>query len=116
MTGSIPGGISPPPPQGGGPNPAEAVGHDVVRTHVWVSGRVQGVWFRESCRRTAVHRHVTGWARNLADGRVEAVFEGQRADVDYLVAWCHDGSSRAVVTRVETRPERPEGLTKFDVG
>jgi acylphosphatase len=74
---------------------------------VWVSGRVQGVWFRESCREEAVRRGVTGWVRNLADGRVEAVFEGEPAAVDGVVAWCQGGPPRARVRNVERLDELP---------
>ncbi|HEV2310469.1 MAG TPA: acylphosphatase, partial [Acidimicrobiia bacterium] len=49
---------------------------DRVRRHLWISGRVQGVFFRDRCRQEALHRGVDGFARNLADGRVEAVLEG----------------------------------------
>jgi acylphosphatase len=76
---------------------------------------VQGVWFRESCRRTADHHGVAGWIRNLPDGRVEAVFEGGQEPVGYLVDWCREGSRRAVVTRVDVRAEMPEGLAHFEV-
>ena len=64
-----------------------------VRAHVYVSGRVQGVFFRYETRREAVKRNVKGWVRNLPDGRVEAVFEGEKEDVekeffDFLNNWC----------------------------
>jgi len=86
-----------------------------IRKRVIVSGRVQGVWFRESCRRTAEHHGVTGWVRNLPDGRVEAVFEGSPHDVDYLVAWCHEGSRNALVTAVDVRLETVQGEPTFAV-
>jgi acylphosphatase len=76
---------------------------------VWVSGRVQNVWFRDSCVREATARGVGGWVRNLADRRVEAVFEGPPDAVDAMVAWCHDGPPRASVTRIEVRDEVPTG-------
>lgn len=77
------------------------------RTHVWVSGRVQNVWFRDSCVREATARGVGGWVRNDADGRVEAVFEGPEDGVAAMVAWCGKGPPRARVTRVEVREEVP---------
>jgi acylphosphatase len=80
-----------------------------------VSGRVQGVWFRESCREEAIVRGVAGWVRNLADGRVEAVFEGDPAAVDALVAWCHDGPRRARVRDVERLDELPAAESGFAV-
>ena len=71
-----------------------------VRAHVYISGRVQGVVFRESTRREAEAHGVSGWVRNLPDARVEAMFEGEEADVQALVQWCHRGPSRARVDRV----------------
>jgi acylphosphatase len=87
----------------------------VVRKRVLISGAVQGVFFRDTCRRTAARYGVHGWIRNLPDGRVEAVFEGADEPVDRLVAWAHQGPSGAVVTDVEVRTERPEGLTTFTI-
>jgi acylphosphatase len=86
-----------------------------VRRHVLVSGRVQGVWFRESCRRTAARRDVRGFVRNLEDGRVEAVFEGPPELVEELVEWCRHGSSSAVVEGIEITEEPVEGLVDFVV-
>ncbi|HVC24331.1 MAG TPA: acylphosphatase [Acidimicrobiales bacterium] len=86
-----------------------------VRRHVWVRGRVQGVWFRESCRRVAIRHGVVGWVRNLADGRVEAVFEGDAPAVAALVAWCQEGSTDAVVDAVEELAEPPQGFSGFSV-
>jgi acylphosphatase len=86
-----------------------------VRAHVWISGRVQGVWFRESCREEAERRGVAGWVRNLPDGRVEAVFEGDALAVDAVVAWCHDGPVRARVRGVERLDELPAGEVGFAV-
>jgi acylphosphatase len=85
----------------------------VVRYRVLVSGRVQGVFFRDTCRRMALTHGVSGWVRNLPDGQVEAVFEGRPEDVDRLVEWAHHGPRRAVVAHVEVRAEPPEGLTTF---
>ena len=80
-----------------------------------MSGRVQGVWFRESCRREADERGVAGWARNRADGTVEAVFEGHESAVAQVVAWCRLGPPRAVVTGIDVVEAPPEGLTGFRV-
>lgn len=80
-----------------------------------VCGHVQGVWFRESCRREAEERAVVGWVANRADGAVEAVFEGREADVAQVVAWCRTGPPRAVVTGIEVTQETPEGLVGFRV-
>jgi len=86
-----------------------------VRAHVWVSGRVQGVWYRQSCSDQARSAGVTGWVRNCADGRVEAVFEGLGEAVDRMVAWCRVGPPRAVVDNVDVVREEPEGLPGFSV-
>ncbi len=87
----------------------------VARRHVWVSGRVQGVWFRDGCAREAAALGVTGWVRNLADGRVEGVFEGEEGAVEAVVAWCRTGPPRAHVARVEVRDETPVGEPTFRV-
>lgn len=87
----------------------------VVRKRVIVSGDVQGVFFRDTCRRAAAENGVAGWVRNLPDGRVEAVFEGSAAQVDRLVAWAHRGPAHATVTQVAVEDEEQEGLTGFVV-
>lgn len=87
----------------------------IRRVHVWVSGRVQGVWFRQSCADVAAAAGVRGWVRNLPDGRVEGVFEGGAASVEQMVAWCRSGPPRAVVADVEAVAEELEGLTGFSV-
>jgi acylphosphatase len=86
-----------------------------VRRRVLVSGRVQGVWFRESCRREAEAKALTGWVRNCPDGKVEAVFEGESAAVEALVGWCSIGPTRARVVRVEVVDELPVGTVGFAV-
>lgn len=87
-----------------------------IRAHVFVSGRVQGVMFRETVRREADLRGVAGWVQNLADGRVEAVFQGATEDVRALVRWCHRGPSRARVDSVQVQWEVVEGnVSGFEV-
>ena len=76
---------------------------------------MQGVWFRDSCRREALERDVAGWVGNRFDGTVEAVFEGAEADVAEMVAWCRIGPPRADVTGIEVVEEPPEGLVGFRV-
>ncbi len=76
-----------------------------VRAHVFISGRVQGVFFRDSTRRMAHRLGVTGWVKNLPDGRVEAVFEGDEEAVKKIVEWCHEGPPAARVDRVEVHYE-----------
>lgn len=88
---------------------------ELVRRRVVVEGRVQGVFFRDSCRRQAAGAGVAGWARNLDDGRVEVVAEGPPDAVERLVAWCRSGPPRALVTRAKVAAEEPEGLRGFVV-
>ncbi|MFQ5459573.1 MAG: acylphosphatase [Anaerolineae bacterium] len=71
------------------------------RAHLTVHGRVQGVMYRASARAAAKELGLTGWVRNLPDGTVEAVAEGQRRDLDKLVLWCRQGPNQARVTRVD---------------
>ncbi|MFB6161964.1 MAG: acylphosphatase [Halococcoides sp.] len=85
------------------------------RAHVYVSGRVQGVFFRASTRDRADEHGVDGWVRNLSDGRVEAVFEGDPDAVEAMVAFCHEGPDRARVESVERHDESPEGLDGFEI-
>ncbi len=85
------------------------------RMHVYVSGRVQGVYFRATTRDRANELGVDGWVRNLDDGRVEGVFEGDPDDVESMVEFCYEGSSRASVTAVEASEEEPEGIDGFEV-
>jgi acylphosphatase len=87
----------------------------MVRRRVVVSGRVQGVWFRESCRREADAHGVRGFVANRADGRVEAAFEGEPGAVQALVSWCRRGPSRAEVISVEVHDEEPQGERGFRV-
>lgn len=86
-----------------------------VRRRVIVTGRVQGVWFRDSTRGEAVRLGLNGWVRNLADGSVEAVFEGPAEQVESAVRWVHRGPERAVVDTVTVVSEAPEGLTEFRI-
>lgn len=83
-----------------------------VRAHVFVSGRVHGVFFRSETEYEAVKRNVFGWVRNLPDGRVEAVFEGERAAVEELVELCRRGPRGARVSKVEVRWEEYKGEFK----
>jgi acylphosphatase len=71
-----------------------------VTRHLLITGRVQGVWYRESMRIEAERLGVTGWVHNLRDGRVEIEAQGSRAAVDALVAWAHEGPRPAVVESV----------------
>lgn len=86
-----------------------------VRSHVWVSGRVQGVGYRAATYKMATQLQLNGWVRNLADGRVEAVFEGDREIVETMLQWCWQGSSLAIVREVTTTAEVPEGIAGFQI-
>lgn len=72
-----------------------------VRAHVYASGRVQGVFFRSEIQDEALRHGLTGWVRNLPDGRVEAVFEGEKERVDRLIEFCRRGPPGARVAKVE---------------
>jgi len=91
------------------------VSDDRTRAHVFVSGHVQGVYYRATTRDAARERGVDGWVRNLDDGRVEAVFEGPRPAVEEMVEWCHTGSPQARVDDVEVEYGEPEGRDGFSV-
>jgi len=82
---------------------------------VRISGRVQGVFFRAEARSRAESLGLAGWARNAADGSVEAVFEGDEARVRSMVDWCRRGPSGARVDNVEVETEEPTGETGFRV-
>lgn len=97
--------------------PDAALGRDdeCVRAHVWVTGRVQGVWFRGATAEEAERLGVAGWVRNLPDGRVEAVFEGRRSAVDVAVAWCRRGPRSARVDHLEVAWEEVADEREFRV-
>jgi acylphosphatase len=80
-----------------------------VRAHVFISGRVQGIFFRQNTKQKAESHGVTGWVRNLDDGRVEAVFEGEEEDVKALLDFCRKGPRGAVITNVDVAFERFAG-------
>jgi acylphosphatase len=85
----------------------------VIRYRVLISGRVQGVSFRAVCRQRAQQLGVAGWVRNLADGRVEAVFEGPAGAVERLLDWARRGPRLAEVASVAAVPQAAEGLDSF---
>jgi acylphosphatase len=87
----------------------------VIARRVVVSGRVQGVFFRDSTRAAATARGVAGWVRNRDDGSVEAWFEGEEEAVDALVRWTHSGPPRAEVAGVEVSEVAPAGLDGFAI-
>ncbi|MEE4253336.1 MAG: acylphosphatase [Desulfuromusa sp.] len=80
-----------------------------VRAEVRVTGRVQGVWFRQSTKNTAERYEVTGWCRNNPDRSVEAVFEGEEPAVKAVIEWCNDGPELARVDDLQIEWEQPTG-------
>ncbi|MFA6446359.1 MAG: acylphosphatase [Candidatus Paceibacterota bacterium] len=85
------------------------------RIHIFISGKVQGVGLRLSCKRKADESGVFGWVKNLHDGRVEAVFESDKKSLDKLLVWCMTGMEGAKVTAVEKHEEKVMGLTLFEI-
>jgi acylphosphatase len=87
-----------------------------ARAHVIVSGRVQGVFFRAETQSMALKEGLSGWVRNMPDGRVEAVFEGKKESVDRAVEWCRHGPMLARVDDIDVRWEDEIGETsRFQV-
>lgn len=91
------------------------MGEEAVRAHVHVSGMVQGVFFRQETANRARSLSVSGWVRNLADGRVEAVFEGRREAVESMVDWCRRGPRLAEVEVVEVEWSEATGASGFNI-
>lgn len=88
---------------------------DEERAHVFVSGHVQGVSFRDATRSQAEQLGLSGWVRNTQDGQVEAVFEGDADTVQQMVEWCRSGPSSADVEDLSVDKEQPENLSSFEV-
>jgi acylphosphatase len=87
---------------------------DKIRAHAIISGRVQGVFFRMETMRAAQRFGVFGWVRNLRDGTVEAVFEGNKSQVEAILDWCNQGPAHAHVTGVDVEIEVYSGDGEFD--
>ena len=85
------------------------------RCYVTVTGRVQGVGMRMACAAQAERAGVAGWVRNLSDGRVEAVLEGEEGAVDEVLRWLHSGPLGARVEDVSVRTEEPQGEQGFSI-
>ncbi|MBF2080472.1 MAG: acylphosphatase [Synechococcales cyanobacterium T60_A2020_003] len=88
---------------------------DIVRVHIFVSGRVQRVGYRFSTCDQAAVLNVNGWVRNLHDGRVEAVFEGSKVQIQEMLRWCRKGPPSAIVQDVRVEYEPPAGLDGFQI-
>ncbi len=86
-----------------------------MRVHVLITGRVQGVGYRYHTQRLAVQLGLSGWVRNLPNGQVEAVFEGEQEAIHRIITWCHQGPPTATVDEVVATPEAPEGITGFQI-
>ena len=82
------------------------------RIHIFVTGRVQGVFFRQSTRVMAIKNNVNGWVRNLDDGRVEIVAEGETQNIDNLTNWCKTGPANSRVDEFELSNEDP--ISEFE--
>ncbi|MGQ9515281.1 MAG: acylphosphatase [Thermoproteota archaeon] len=88
----------------------------MVKAHVYVSGRVQGVFFRSFINTIALRLNVKGWIRNLQDGRVEAIFEGEKSNVDEIIQYCWRGPPGAIVKNIEIHWEDYKGeFTNFSI-
>ena len=86
------------------------------RVRIFVKGKVQGVFFRQALKVAAKKNDVNGWVRNLKDGRVEALLEGDDVNVSTLVEWCHAGSANARVEDIDIKNEKYTGeFSKFEV-
>ena len=86
-----------------------------MRIHIFISGSVQGVFFRAYLKKQAEKLNLTGWARNLADGRVEAVFEGAEKQIKTIMELCQKGSPASEVEKIEITKEKEESLRKFEI-
>jgi acylphosphatase len=80
-----------------------------IRVHILISGKVQGVFFRLETYHRAIEKNVTGWVKNRSDGRVEAIFEGNKENVQRLIDFCENGPKGAIVNKVEIKWERYTG-------
>ena len=80
-----------------------------IRVHLYISGRVQGVFYRANTKEVALKHHLTGWVRNCHDGRVEAVLEGRGNNVESVIKWCKEGPPSANVIDLEIIPEEVTG-------
>ena len=87
-----------------------------IRAHVFVAGKVQGVFFRASTRSEAMKLNIFGWVRNMSDGRVEAIFEGKKQDVEQMIDFCRVGPSNASVSRTDIHWGQYSGeFTDFEI-
>lgn len=83
--------------------------------HLWITGEVQGVFYRATAAEQAKNLHLNGWVRNTEEGAVEATVSGSAEAVDQFIAWCRKGPERACVENVRVTPKPDDGLTGFQV-
>ena len=87
-----------------------------VKAHIFIEGRVQGVFYRDWTKRTAQEFDLTGWVGNLADGRVEAVFEGPKDKIEKMVKKCHKGPHPAGIEHIDVSWEKATGeFSTFEI-
>jgi acylphosphatase len=86
------------------------------RVRLFVTGRVQGVFFRQSLKAKSIQNNIFGWVKNLEDGRVESILEGTEENIAILIKWAHAGPANAIVENIEIHDEKFDNeFTKFDV-
>jgi acylphosphatase len=88
---------------------------DKVRAHLLIGGRVQGVFYRRWTKNNAEKLGLSGWVRNLSDGRVEAAFEGAKNQVEEMVTRCRKGPKTSDVQAVEVQWKTPEDISGFEI-
>jgi len=86
-----------------------------LRAHVIISGRVQGVFYRANTRGKAIKIRVNGWVKNLSNGNVEAIFEGEKNKVEEMIEWCKKGPIGARVDDVSVTWKEPKGFKSFEL-
>ena len=89
--------------------------NDTAAVHLFVQGRVQGVFYRAKTQKTANALGLSGWVRNCADGSVEIHAEGNREQLEELIAWCRRGPALASVSNIDLNWLEAEGLSAFDI-
>lgn len=87
-----------------------------IRAHIFISGRVQGVFFRDNTKKKARELELTGWVRNLPDGKVEIIVEGEKEKIQELIKWAKDGPPLASVRNLRVEWQDWQGeFTDFDI-
>ena len=86
-----------------------------MRVRVFISGKVQGVFYRANTKKKAQELELAGWVKNLPDGRVEAVFEGPKNRIKEMIDWCWQGSPASRVEDIEKKEEEEKGLRGFEI-